>query len=167
MTFDSKQERRRFMKTARKLPLFLIASFTAVVLSAQQPTPPAPGMKKPGTVAEGEMDESRMMAMHKEMMAKMEMMDSRLDDLVKKMNAAKGSGKVDATAAVVNELVTQRKAMRQQMMSMQPEMMRHMMGHMQMGMMKGMAECPMMKGMAAPPETKKPAADEHSQHHPE
>ncbi len=46
-----------------------------------------------------------MMAHHKEMMAKMEGMDSRLDDLVKRMNAAKGSKKADAVAAVVNELV--------------------------------------------------------------
>ncbi len=160
------------MKVGRSVAMILFVSFAAVTLSAQQPPPPAPGMDKPGMMGEGKMDESSMMAMHKEMMAKMEAMDSRLDDLVKKMNAAKGSRKVDAVAAAVNELVVQRKEMRQQMMAMQPEMMRHMMGHMHAGMMKGMmesmAECPMMKGMAGPPaEPKKPATDEHSKHHPE
>jgi len=148
------------MKTGRMVAIILFSSFAAVTLSAQQPPPPAPGMDKPGMMGEGKMDES-MMAMHKEMMAKMEAMDSRLDDLIKKMNAAKGSRKVDAIAAAMNELVTQRKEMRQHMMAMQPEMMKHMMEHMHAGMMKGMmesmAQCPMMKGMAeAPAEPKKP-----------
>ena len=39
----------------------------------------------------------------------------KLDDLVAKMNAAKGEAKVDAIAAVLNELVAQRKEMRKQM----------------------------------------------------
>jgi len=137
------------MKTARTVPIILFASFAAMTLAAQQPTPPAPGMDKPGMM--GKMDESSMMAMHKEMMAKMEAMDSKLDDLVKKMNTTKGNSKVDATAAVVNELVAQRKQMREHMMTMQPMMMKHMMEHMHAGMMKGMMECPMMKGMAGPP----------------
>ncbi|MGH9366519.1 MAG: hypothetical protein ACRD3M_02455 [Thermoanaerobaculia bacterium] len=163
----------------RKLVSPFMFSFLAAVAptQAQQPTPPAPGggrmeeKAKPGMMTEGMMDES-MMARHKEMMAKMEAMDSRLDDLVKKMNAAKGSKKVDAIAAVVNELVLQRKEMRRQMMAMQPEMMRHMMQHMHMGMMKGMMEslsqCPMMTEMAGPQgEPKKPTKDGHSEHHPE
>jgi predicted CoA-binding protein len=155
------------MKVGRTIPV-LLASFVGVAtLWAQQPTPPATAVQKmempgkPGTMDEKMMEES-MMAHHKEMMAKMEAMDSRLDDLVKKMNAAKGGRKADAVAAVVNELVAQRKQMREQMMAMQPEMMKHMMEHMRMGMMKGMedsmAKCPMMKSMA-------PAKDSHSEHH--
>ena len=138
-----------------------VLALAALAVAGQQPASgPMMGEKK--------MDESSMMAMHKEMMTKMEAMDSKLDDMVKKMNAAKGNSKVDATAAVVNELVAQRKQMRAHMMAMQPEMMKHMMEHMHSGMMKGMMECPMMKGMAGPSaEPKKPAADEHSQHHPE
>jgi predicted component of type VI protein secretion system len=116
---------------------------------------------KPGMMDDKMMDES-MMSHHTEMMAKMEAMNARLDDLVKKMNAATGSKKTDAVAAVINELVAQRKQMQAQMMAMQPEMMKHMMGHLRMGMMKGMddamSKCPMMKGMA-------PAKDEHSDHH--
>jgi hypothetical protein len=86
------------------------------------------------------------------MMAKMEAMDARLDELVKTMNATTGSKKTNAVAAVLNELIAQRKQMRDDMMAMQPEMMKHMMAHMGMGMMKGMeesmAKCPMMKTMA-------------------
>jgi hypothetical protein len=72
--------------------------------------------------------------------------DQRLDDLVGKMNAASGTDKADATAAVVNEMVTQRRTMRDGMMKMQQGMMAHMMGHMQAGK-DSMAMCPMMKQM--------------------
>jgi hypothetical protein len=104
-----------------------------------------------------------MMAKKQEMMDKHKEMDATLDKLVAEMNAAKGSKEVDAMekpmAAVINELVTQRKAMHSMMMEMQPEMMSHMMHHMKMKDMKGMhggkgmMECPMMK-MDKAPETK-------------
>jgi Spy/CpxP family protein refolding chaperone len=145
------------MKVGRTIAVLLVSFVGAVILWAQQPAPPPPAAQKmempgkPGMMDEKMMEEP-MMAHHKEMMAKMEAMDSRLDDLVKKMNAAKGSKKADAVAAVANELVAQRKQMREQMMTMQPEMMKHLMEHMRMGMMKGMedsmAKCPMMKSMA-------------------
>jgi hypothetical protein len=156
------------MKVEKPLAIFLVSVAGAVGLQAQQPTPPPPahGMEmpgKPGMMDEKKMDES-MMARHKEMMAKMDAMDARLDDLVKKMNTAKGTKKVDAVAAVVSELVAQRKEMRQQMMAMRPEMMRHMMEHMRMGMTKGMMECPMMKGMETKSGPDKSA--EPSEHHP-
>jgi hypothetical protein len=49
------------------------------------------------------------------------MMDSlnhRLDSLVDRMNRASGNQKVQAMAAVINELVTQRKAMQERMHQM-------------------------------------------------
>lgn len=95
-----------------------------------------------------EMSCADMMKMHEEMKQKMEAADARLATLVEQMNATKGSAKTDRMAAVINELVDQRRAMHEGMMTMQPMMMRHMMGHMQSGMMKGMKEgmssCPMM-----------------------
>ena len=42
-------------------------------------------------------------------------MDQRLDNLVAQMNAATGDAKVDAVAAVVNELVAQRAEMHAKM----------------------------------------------------
>jgi hypothetical protein len=121
-------------------------------------------MEAPGMMGEKKMDEA-MMARHKEMMAKMAAMDARLDDLVKQMDSAKGGKKVETTAAVVRELVAQRKQMREHMMTMQPKMMRHMMEHMRMGMMKGMMECPMMKGMGPGEAPEK--QEEHTEHHPQ
>jgi hypothetical protein len=155
------------MKMSRTISV-LLGSFCAAALWAQQaqqttPAPHAHTMEmpdKPGMMNEKAMDDS-MLARHKEMMAKMDAMDSRLDDLVKKMDAAKGARKADAVAAVVSELVRQRKEMRQHMMAMQPEMMHHMMEHMRMGMTKGMMDCPMMKSMDG-----KPGHEQHSEHQP-
>jgi hypothetical protein len=129
----------------------------ALGLLAQQPTPPppaapAPKMEMPGAgmMEEKKMDEA-MMARHHEMMARMEAMDAKLDDLVKKMDAARGSKKADAVAAVVSELVRQRKEMREHMSAMQPEMKHDMM------------DCPMMKHMKGAPAAGKP--EEHPGHH--
>jgi hypothetical protein len=85
-----------------------------------------------------------MMADQERIMTEMKGADQRLDDLVAKMNAASGTEKADANAAVVNEMVTQRRAMCDGMMKMQHEMMAHMMEHMQAGK-DSMAMCPMMK----------------------
>ena len=87
-----------------------------------------------------------MMADHEKMMTEMKAADQRLDELVGTMNAASGTEKADATAAVVNEMVTQRRTMRDGMMKMEGEMMGHMMEHMQAGK-DSMAMCPMMKQM--------------------
>ncbi len=87
-----------------------------------------------------------MMADQEKMMAEMKAADQRLDDLVARMNAASGTEKADATAAVVNEMVTQRRTMRDAMMKMQHGMMAHTMEHMQAGK-DSMAMCPMMKQM--------------------
>jgi hypothetical protein len=107
-------------------------------------------------------DCAAMMQQHEAMQKQMTEMDAKLQALVGEMNKAKGSAKVDKTAAVVNELVAQRSMMQKHMMDMHPRMMSHMQEHMQSGMMKGMAEsmsgCPMMKGSENAPA---PPAAEH------
>lgn len=50
--------------------------------------------------------------LHADMRARMEAHDRRLDELVAMMNAAEGEAKIDAVAAVVNELVAQRRTRR-------------------------------------------------------
>lgn len=85
-----------------------------------------------------------MMADHERMMADVKAADQRLDELAVKMTAASGQAKVDATAAVVTEMVDQRKTMREGMMRMHQGMMSHMMEHVQAGA-QSMAMCPMMK----------------------
>jgi hypothetical protein len=95
-----------------------------------------------------DMDEAcrEMMAHHQEMMEQMTQMDGRLDQLVADMNAAQGQARVDAIAAVVSEMVVQRRTMRDRMMTMHQRMMGHMMEHMGEGH-DSMSACPMMKMM--------------------
>ncbi len=152
----------------------------AVTVAAQTP-PPAPPPATPTThaspmtghhkasaasakkAADMKAECQAMMAKHQEMQDKLKAMDTELDKLVAVMNAAKSSKEVDALekpmAAVINELVVQRKAFLSMMMEMQPAMMTHMMHHMTMHGTKGEMECPMMKTGNAPeakPEEKKP-----------
>ena len=112
---------------------------------------PMPGHEK-HTAAKTDLDASMkaecqaMMDKKQQMKAKVQANDTALDKLVAQMNAAKGSEeKVRSMAAVLNELVAQRKASHAMMMEMQPEMMAHMMRHMDMHATKGAMECPMMK----------------------
>lgn len=82
-----------------------------------------------------------MMAKKDEMQVKLQEMDVALDKLVAEMNAAKADAMEKPMAAVINELVAQRKASH----AMKKEMDAEMMGHMDMHGTKGKMECPMMK----------------------
>jgi hypothetical protein len=100
-----------------------------------------------GSAQQPDMEACReMMGRHQKMMDEMKAIDAQRDELVTKMNAVQGQAKIDATAAVVNELVEQRRTMRDRMMTMQERMMGHMMGHMTQGQ-ESMAACPMMQQM--------------------
>ena len=117
---------------------------------ARQATAPQPHQHQTPDKAKPQSDMmAKCMAMkaeHEKMMADVQAADQRLDSLVAKMNAASGPAKIDATAAVVREIVGQRKAMRESMMTMQHGMMEHIGNHMQAGA-ESMAMCPMMKEM--------------------
>jgi hypothetical protein len=149
------------------VPGVLAATALALTVSARAQTP-APGATPPATSPAAPMTghhmgshaktahhadlgkECQAMAARKqEMQDKVQAMDASLDKLVAQMNAAAGSKEVDALekpmAAVLNELVSQRKALRSMMMEMQPQMMAHMAHHMQMHGAKGAMDCPMMK----------------------
>jgi hypothetical protein len=157
------------MKTQRfkvLVPAIFAAAALALAVSvgAQTPTPaPSPAAKTPQAApmtghhkgsaaatkqhADMKAECQGMMAKKQEMQDKLQAMDASLDKLVADMNAAKASKDVDALekpmAAVINELVAQRKASHSMMMEMQPAMMAHMMHHMHGT--KGAMECPMMK----------------------
>lgn len=75
----------------------------------------------------------------------------QLDDLVAKLDQAKGSARIDALVAVVHELADQQHRMGGQMMAMEPRIMQNMGMHMQagvqgmmQGMMHSMGQSPMM-----------------------
>jgi hypothetical protein len=87
-------------------------------------------------------------------------MDTRLDELVAQMNAAGTATEPDAMekmAAVITELVAQRKTTQSKMMEMQPEMMAHMMHHWDMHGTRDGMDCPMMTQMGKASE---PVAEE-------
>src|SRR5215204_5561237 len=99
----------------RHIGIFLLAAtLTPVALSAQQP---------------GQHRDSAMMMNHEKMMQQVQAADARMDRLVGEMNHATGQKKVEAMAAVINELVAQRMQMRSHMMQMMERMHSgHMMG---------------------------------------
>ena len=59
-----------------------------------------------------------MMAHHEQMAKQIEEMNQKLDKLVTKMNTAEGSEKISAMAAVINELVAERRQMNEQFLTM-------------------------------------------------
>lgn len=140
------------------VPGFFAAAALAFGVGAA--TPPAPAAKAAPKADHAKHDADMkaecktMMAKHEEMRAKQAAMDVTLDKLVVDMNAAKTSKEAGALersmAAVLNELVGQRKSNRLMMAEMQPSMMAHQMHHMDMDGAMGEMECPMMKEMAPP-----------------
>ena len=88
--------------------LVLAASCVAVTLAwAESPKEDAAPMRRQSRMQHGQHQ-----PLHAEMKAKMQAHDARLDELVTAMNAAEGEAKIDAVAAVVNELIAQRRTRR-------------------------------------------------------
>ena len=85
-------------------------------LIAAQAAPQNPSAQTPANM-------QNTMKMHEQMMAEMKAGNAKLDALVKDMNAARGDAKINAVAAVVNELVGQHKAMHERMGQMHEQMM--------------------------------------------
>jgi Skp family chaperone for outer membrane proteins len=84
-----------------------------------------------------------------EMQDKIQAMDVKLDKLVADMNAVRDSKEVDALekpmAAVLTEMVAQRKVLQSMVLEMHSAMMEHMARHMGAHGAKGALDCPMMK----------------------
>lgn len=108
-----------------------------------------------------------MSEMHQKMMDRMGQADMRLSDLADRMNEASGEAKVEAMAALLNEIVAQRKSMHAHMSTMHERMMGHMMEHMaasmpddeRRAMHEAMKDCPMMKAMHGDPGDEKPEGE--------
>jgi len=130
--------------------VMVIALSIPCALFAQQDQSQTPGTQpkaemKPGHKHAGQ--KPMMTQAHKKMMAEheqmMKEMDARLQEKVAAMDAAKGDQKIEAMAAVIKELVSQRQQMRDHMMKMRE--MRMGRGHHQMGNCCMKSKCP--KGM--------------------
>lgn len=143
--------------TMKVLPLIALAAAlatTGVLAQQNQPKPAKPSGGAQSGMMGGKMADrcKQMTAMHNQMMADMKTMDASLDQKVAAMNAANGSAKVDAMAAAISEMTSQRKQMMAKMTSMRDQMMAHMGEHVaQSGstaMRQSIAQCPMMQGVA-------------------
>jgi len=126
----------------------LIGGIAALVLTvstaaAQQPGAPTPD-RRSGMAGGNQMS-----------MMMMDSLNHRLDSLVDRMNRTSGNQKVQAMAAVINELVAQRKVMQDRMHQM-----------MERGGMMGMRDS-MSTGRKPPlsPDTAKDTTN-HAAHHP-
>ncbi len=91
-------------------------------VDAQQHEQHHPGTAQPLAQAVDQPDMAKMMAM-------MNANDQKLDELVKKMNAAQGTAKIDAIADLLTTLVQDRRTMHASMAS-HMSMMKNMMGTM-------------------------------------
>ena len=92
---------------------------------ASQQTPPTAA---PPAAGSAQTSGPEMMKMHERMMAGMKAADTKLDELIKSMNAATGDAKVSAMAQAVTELANQHKTMHGHMGMMHEQMMPMMMG---------------------------------------
>jgi hypothetical protein len=112
-------KRLALMTTMVVLVAFGLGAAPALTGAAQAPSPkPAPQAQ-----AQTQASMAEMMKMHEQMMAEMKASEAKLEALVKDMNAAAGEARLNALAAVVNELVRQNRAMHEHM-----DHMHHMMG---------------------------------------
>ena len=133
------------MKKWRVVIITLIFLALPVYVIAQQATTPSAPPHEHPAGPESKMDTTEKhqdwQAKHEKMVAEMKAMDTRLDEKLAAMNAAKGDRKVEAMAAVINELVSQRKEMRANFDPMHQGMRCPRMG--QQAAMP--PDCPMMK----------------------
>ena len=106
----------------------ITGALTLAFMSATAPLSPVAVEARPqdhdhGTAQQPAAGTPEMMKMHMQMMAEMKADGAKLDALVKDMNAATGPVRIDAVAAVVNELVRQQKKMQAHMGAMHDMMM--------------------------------------------
>lgn len=168
----------RFPAIHQAVAIVALAMLFGGVESTQGQTPPGAGGagQSPRPMMIDEAQAVGMMAERQQMMASMRALDQTLDELIARIDTARGDDeKVDAIAAVVKAMAAQHAQMREQMMGMQSRMMGHMehmtaMPGMSGGMNRGqtgaapsmMGSCPMMK------EVGKEAADPgHPEHQPQ
>lgn len=121
--------RQTIVTTSIAALLTLVPAGAAVQLAARQQTatPAAQHEHEHAQTPGAKPNMQDMTKMHQQMMSDMKAADARLDQLVQQMNAASGDAKINATAAVVAELVRQQKAMHEHMGNMHEHMMSSMM----------------------------------------
>ncbi len=142
----------------------LLAGGAGAQMAPETRSPPKAGQAKKAMMSEETMTKCKAMMTEREgMVTHMTAMDATLGQLVAKMRAADPDHKIAAMSAVIEEMVAQRKAMREMSESMTGQMMAHMTGHVRSDPAAAIAECPVMKKMATAAVTSK--ASDHAAHH--
>lgn len=113
------------LKSLRAIALVAVIGTMSVFAQQAVAPPPHSGMMQDKMAGKGDQSK-KMMAMREKMMADMKAMDAKMDLKVTAMNAAEGTAKTDAIAAVVNEMVLQHKQMMANMDTMCKQMMERM-----------------------------------------
>ena len=121
--------------------ILLVVGLIVIGVVAQEPM-----MQEKGS-AQTSQQCMAMMDAHQNMMAEMERMDAKLQEMVASLKSAKGEERWTVVIAILDELVSQRKAMREKRAQMQSGMMGHMAKGMTGEARKSMMQCPMMKAM--------------------
>lgn len=128
--------------------LRLAGAFTALMLSASSVGAQQPQMQRPDS------HPAMPRRGNQQMMMRMDSLNARLDSLVDRMNRTSGDQKVQAMAAVITELVSQRKMMQDRMHGM-----------MERGDRMNMMDRPRPRSPAKPDSSATDSTD-HSAHHP-
>ena len=89
-----------------RISRFALPSATALAIASL-----ATAQEAPQNAGSAQQRMQQMQQQRKAWMDQLQERNKKLDELVAKMNAAKGEAKVDAIAAVINEMMDQRKAM--------------------------------------------------------
>jgi hypothetical protein len=150
-----------------------LAPAVAAALLVVLPALAAAQASEQGKMHDGMQDESSAMAdcqqmtkMKEQMQAKQQKLQTELDEMVARMNAAGGTAQQQVMVDLLTKLVENRGAMMGMSMKTQPMMMGHMAQHMKSSDTRGMSDCPMMKSMqgdggSGDPASKGAAADHH------
>src|SRR5262245_36311351 len=93
------------------VPLVVVSLTVGGLWSTQTAAAPQSQAAAPQRPSQQPSQMQDMMKMHEQIMAEMKADNVKLAELAQQMNAARGDAKIDATAAVVNELVRQHIAM--------------------------------------------------------
>jgi hypothetical protein len=100
----------------------LLVGVSGLLLAQADPQTPATAPTPPGsqdTTNQWLMRRAQLEAMRERLEAEVKAQDAELQELLPKMNAAKGDQRIDALAAVVNNLAQQRLMLHTQLESMQ------------------------------------------------
>jgi hypothetical protein len=113
------------LKSLRAIALVAVVATTSAFAQQAVAPPPQSGMMQDKMAGKGDQS-TKMMAMREKMMADMKANQEKMDLKVAAMNAAEGTAKTDAIAAVINEMVLQQKQMMANMDTMCKQMMDNM-----------------------------------------